>query len=333
MSTASFIRTCWEKSLAKLRFLDNDALFRKNLLQADELLELKQRCLAITSKTNNPYETAHQNFGDARSAHRGYGLDYEESRPYQTGDDPRYIDWQLTARSGELFMKVYREERRPGVFVLVDRRASMRFGTHSRLKVTQAARAAACIAYTAQQRHVSLGGVILELNPHWVSFSHSKDSSIDLIHAASSPCLPYSSMAMELPNALDEEPGIADTLNMLREFLVPGSLVYLISDFMDLKEDHSASLMQLASKNHLSAIHVYDPAEMALPQTGALRFYSTQTNKRINVETDAAQTINAYRKTAENHFSKREEIFHALGIPYTLLSTHDDAIESKIPLF
>ena len=85
-----------------------------------------------------------------------------KAAPTIAGDELRFMNWRATARTGEPHMKVFREERMPAVFIVVDRRQSMRFGTRKRLKVTQAVRAAAVTAFFARLRNAPVAGVLLE---------------------------------------------------------------------------------------------------------------------------------------------------------------------------
>lgn len=291
------------------------------LLSRDDILDLRNRMQAQQAAQANPHhEVAHHLMGDARSIYKGAGLDYEESRPYQAGDDSRYMNWRLTARSGQLTMKVFREEHRPGVFVLMDRRAAMRFGTRTRLKVAQAARVAACAAFSAQRHNAALGGVLVEATPRWFKESSGEQAAFELIHAAAAPCPPIM--------AAIEEPDLDQLLRLAQELLVPGSHVYLISDFHDLTQEHRTLLLQLAAQHVVHAVQIIDPAEYYLPMAGTLRL-STSGGDNREVDTTAAAA--AYQAAATAHFAQCKTLFQSLAISYTLLSTQDDAVEQSLP--
>jgi uncharacterized protein (DUF58 family) len=321
-----FLQRLWQHCLP--RFLTTDShQFDQPLLNQSEILDLRSR---VQSRRQNLqaalYDTANQRMGDARSIYRGYGMDYEESRAYQSGDDPRYMNWSLTARTGELHMKVFREERRPGVFIVVDRRASMRFGTRVRLKATQAARAAAVITYAALQRHASVGGVILDFSspaPHWFKEADDEQDAFALINAAGAACPPTDIVPT---SAL--EPNFDDTLNMLRALLTPGTQLYLISDFIDAGERQRGQLLHLAAENEVHAIHICDPAELHLPDIGSAQFYTAGEQTLLSVDTHSSTVQMQYSAAAENHFADRKQLFHNLGITYTMVSTAEDEIES-----
>jgi len=325
----SALRHSLQRYLPRLLSTTPDTI-NQPLLNSDEILELRHR---IQSRAQKPaathFETTQQRMGDSRSTHRGYGLDYEESRPYQPGDDPRYMNWPLTARSGELYMKVFREERRPGVFVLIDRRSNMRFGTRTRLKVTQAARAATCITFAALQRHASVGGAILSTatqTTQWIKDTGNEHDAFALIHAACAACPPrnYSD------GTATTEPGFSQVLNILQALITPGTQVYLISDFSDMDEQHRGQLLHLATENPVHAIHISDPAEHHLPKLGSAHFSSVDDRSSIVLDTQSADVQAEYEDAARKHFATTQQLFRGLGIPYTPLSTVDDAIENRL---
>jgi uncharacterized protein (DUF58 family) len=293
------------------------------LLDRDEILDLRNRVQARPTASAPPrHEVAHHLMGDARSVYKGAGLDYEESRPYQPGDDPRHMNWRLTARTGQPTMKVFREERRPGVFVLVDRRAAMRFGTRTRLKVTQAARVCTCVAFDAHLHNTALGGVMVAATPHWLKESSGEQAAFALIHAACAPCPPSSDA--------QQEPGLAHMLHLIQELLIPGSQVILISDFHDLEQDHRTILLQLAAQHTVHAIQIFDPSERDLPPAGSLRLAAPDGDTSREVDTSLA--ANAYRAVARAHFERCQNLFQSLAISHSLLSTQEEAVEKLLSL-
>jgi len=328
-SVFSALRDSLQRYLPRLLTTTPDTL-QQPLLSRDEILELQHRILSRTQPpTPSHYETTQQRMGDSRSVHRGYGLDYEESRPYQAGDDPRYMNWPLTARSGELFMKVFREERRPGVFILVDRRNSMRFGTRTRLKVTQAARAATCIAFAALQRHASVGGVILNTTtqtPYGIKDTGNEHEAFALIHAACAACPPRPLST----TSATTEPDFAHVLNTLQALISPGTQVYLISDFADVGEQHRGPLLHLATGNPVHAIQISDPVEHQLPKLGRVRLCSADESSAIVLDTQSADVRSEYESASQKHFATDRQLFRSLGISYTPISTVDDAIEKPL---
>jgi len=318
------------------------------LLNKADILDLRFRISSPLLRPKNNFDTASQQSGDSRSVHRGYGCDYEESRLYQAGDESRYINWPLSARTGQLYMKVFREERRPGVFILLDRRSSMRFGTRTRLKVTQAARAAVCVALNANMNHASIGGVILEVelaSPRWIEDSGAQHASEQFIRAACTACPPETRrrplsngwsnrLSNGLSNGLSSGSSngssftFSKVLDMLNANLVQGSSIYLISDFIDLNEQHRPRLMQLGSKHKVQALHIFDPSEQQLSDIGTAQFQTSIQHESVTVDTHDRNIKSVFEQATESHFEMRKTLFTTLNIAYKRISTTHESIEN-----
>lgn len=294
------------------------------LLDRDEILQLLYRVELRNSVGRQDRDVAHNKIGDMRSVYRGYGMDFEESRAYMPGDELRFMNWRLTARTGQPYMKVFREERRPGAFIVIDRRASMRFGSHTRLKVTQAVRAAAVAAFAAQTQHIPVAGVVLEQAPRWIAENAAEQSAFRLIHAASEACPPCQQTT--------DEPALIHILKVLLAILVRGSRVYLVSDFHDLDDAARPSLLQLATDHQVFAIQIHDPVEQQLPGMGRLQFSAPGIANLIDLDTSNPAVQAEYSKAAHEHFRHCKTLFDSSGIPFRLVSTGLQDIENTVPM-
>jgi uncharacterized protein (DUF58 family) len=298
------------------------------LLTREEILDLSYRAEALDREGEHHYEVAHRQYGDARSVYRGFGMDYEESRPYQSGDDFRFMNWRLSARSGELYMKVFREERQPSVFILMDRRASMRFGTQQRLKVTQAARVASLLAFSAQNHNTPVGGVLLEEEQlTWVPEFYHNSGAFTFINAACKACPP-------LPPTANKETTTENTTHVIRllhNMLVQGSIVYLIGDFHDINRESQPALLQLACEHRVYAIRILDEAEINLPRAGELDFIDDVTGMH-KIDTSNTQTLHAYRDMAKRQRDDQNRVFAAADISCIDIHSDEDAIERHVPV-
>jgi len=320
------------KTIQKLISIGQQSLFKVDktlqqpLLNNDEILDLLMRVQNNKQTRPHKHDISFRKIGDVRSIFRGYGMDYEESRQYQAGDDPRYMNWQLSARTGQHYMKVFREERQPGIFILVDRRHTMRFGTKQRLKITQAARAAAITAFTAQEKNFSIGGVIIDEDLEWFKENQNKQAVFDFIHRAARPALP----------AFDQdkikEPDIEDVLRLLNEILTTGSKVYLISDFHDLNKKSQSILLQLSSLHEVHAIQITDKAEIEIPHAGDISLKSVVSNKHYDINSNSRFEQNKFKVAANHFFSDKQQLFKNSAIDYQQVFTTDENIESKIKL-
>jgi uncharacterized protein (DUF58 family) len=293
------------------------------LLDPAEIGELVQRLPRSPPPSMHRQEVAHRRLGEHRSVFRGSGMDYDESRIYQSGDNPRAMDWRLTARVGEPYVKLFREERSPATFILVDRRAAMRFGTRVRLKVTQAARAAAITAFDAQRRQSTVAGLLLETSPRWLAESSGADAAFHFASAAARPAPPLNGA---------NEPALEETLSQLAQLLVRGNTIWLISDFHDLTPSCNGLLLKLASEHELRAVHVVDAAEQELPSVGQLRLFPADGGPPANIDSSDPTTSAWFAEAAAAYLQERQDQFNSLNIPYVRLMTETDALERELPL-
>jgi uncharacterized protein (DUF58 family) len=292
------------------------------LLGSDAVAELKERALGIIDYQTKNKAVLHRQHGEHLSPRRGFGLDYEESRVYQPGDEVRFMNWRLTARTGEPHVKVFLEERQPSAFIMLDRRPSMRFGTRVRLKVTQALRAAILFAFYNHYAGRSMSGLVVEDELLWLASRADEQSILGMINSMNSACPPLS----DSHNQCDFE----SVLRSIQSTLTRGTQVYLISDFIDAGKNCNALLAQLASEHELCAIHIVDPAELQLPKAGRLQLATFATAQARSVDTTNPQIAAQYQRAAQQHLDERESLFHALGINYVRMSTTIDHIENEM---
>lgn len=293
------------------------------LLQQSEIERIRHLAEKPYRTTPHQHEVEHRQYGDSRSVYRGYGLDYEESRLYQAGDEMRFMNWRLSARSNELYMKVFREERRPSVFILLDRRQSMRFGSQTQLKVTQAARVAAHVSFIAKQNNSPIAGVILNKTTKWIPEASGETGVYNLVNQAISPCPPL--------NNDNNEVSLEHTLKILLNMLVKGSIVYLISDFHDLDDTAQPLLLQLSEEHKLVSILVNDPVEIKLPDSAAISIYNPQTNDDIYLDTKQKNIQENFQQQAQRHFHNIQNRLSLYSEEYINIDTQTAQIEQLIP--
>jgi uncharacterized protein (DUF58 family) len=199
--------------------------------------------------------------GNERSPFRGRGMEFDESRIYQPGDDVRQMDWRVTARSGRPHVKLFREERERPVWLAVDQAASMHFGTRTAFKAVVAARAAALLAWAAAERGDRVGGLVFSAAGHRELRPAARRRGVlallqALCEAAAAPTAAPASAALD--------PALARLVRLAR----PGSLVFLLSDFAALSDAGAALLARLAEHCELVLALIYDPVEAELPPPG-----------------------------------------------------------------
>ncbi len=252
---------------------------------------------------------------------RGRGMEFDESRPYQPGDDPRSIDWRVTARSTTAYTKLFREERERPVLVVVDLRSNMHFATRGCFKSVNASRAAALISWAAHHRGDRLGGLIFgdtthrELKPRLgrraaLRFVHQLAEHPDWTNRG-------------IPEGSDP---FARAMSSLRRVARPGSLVVVISDFIGFDRAAQSYLSSVARHNEVLAVFMNDPLERKLPPPGRYRIVSP--NDELAIDTYAA----AARRDYEHEFAERSHVLeafcHRYGVHLMPMSTDDDPVST-----
>jgi uncharacterized protein (DUF58 family) len=204
-----------------------------------------------------------RNSGDYLSPFRGRGMEFDEARIYEPGDDIRNIDWRVTARTGRAHTKVFREERERPVFLWVDLRTPMFFATRGAFKSVVAARAASLLAWSAQQRGDRVGGLVFSDAAHReIKPRRGKQAVLRLISGlAGHP-------AWDRPAPEPDPDAGLDAVLRLRRLARPGSLVFLLSDFRGLGDAALAQLGRLSGHAEAALIFVHDPLEASLPPPG-----------------------------------------------------------------
>lgn len=255
---------------------------------------------------------------------RGRGMEFDESRPYQPGDDPRNIDWRVTARSTEAYTKLFREERERPVLVVVDLRSNMHFATQGSFKSVVASQAAGLISWAAHHRGDRLGGLIFgdsthrELKPRL-----GRQSALHYLHELVKHPDWHENGATP---ADDDEQPFTQAMAALRRVARPGSLVVIISDFVGLSRNAQAYLSGIARHNEMLAVFVSDPLEHELPPPGRYRLVSH--DAELAIDTYARTARRDYEHAFEQRSQNLQKFCQRYGIHLLALSTNDDPVES-----
>lgn len=261
--------------------------------------------------------------GGFQSAFKGRGMEFDESRPYQPGDDVRNMDWRVTARTNKPYSKVFREERERPVLLWVDFRAPMFFGTQQCFKSVLAAKVAALLAWKSSQQGDRLGALLfsesnhLELRP-----ATGKSSALQLIKKLSE----FSVQSISQPHQTDENKRDSlHALNRLLHVTRPGSLIYLISDFRNVSSQFESTLSRLSRHNELELIQLSDPLETHLPVEGYYRVTDGQTEAEVNAFNK--QTRLNYQQRFTLHQENLKTVCKKNRVRYLPLSTDQDILD------
>lgn len=264
-----------------------------------------------------------------RSLFRGRGLDFEEVRAYQQGDDYRVLDWRVTARTGKLHTKVFREEREHTVFFAVDAGPSMHFGTRQAFKWTTAARAAAIIAWLAADNGDRIGGLVFGDGRlcHEQKPLNGQTGALHLFRL-----LERASLAEPPDIAEEERSGLADALTRIRRLARPGSLILLFSDFRGLDRQAREHLAYLTQHNDVAALFLYDPLEQNLPSAGHYAF--TDGDQTVTLETGDEAVREAFHSRFTEHQEQLSDLCRRYRVKLGQLGTHESLIDGlKAGLF
>ena len=196
--------------------------------------------------------------GGHKSRFRGRGMDFDQVRIYQPGDDVRSIDWRVTARTQVPHTKIFSEERERPILVISDLRSPMFFGSQ-RLKSVVACEISAALAWAGLAANDRAGGLVFGPQQQVdIKSRRSHHAVLQFIHALHE----YSGQLVE-PQT--DRYSLADILEESRQFILPGSTVFIVSDFHDLDNHCERHLFELARHGNLNFCHVYDDIETELP--------------------------------------------------------------------
>lgn len=224
------------------------------------LSEMVKLRYAARELTSFPRVQARQMMaGGHRSRFRGRGMDFDEVRIYQPGDDVRSIDWRVTAKTQTPHTKIFREERERPVMVVSDLRSSMFFGSQ-RLKSVVACEISAALAWAGLNANDRVGGLVFGAQKQAeVKSRRSHHAVLQFIHE-----LQHFSQQLLEPNA--DQYSLAHILEEARRFSLPGTTIFVVSDFHDFDQDCERHLFELARHGNLNFCHVFDSIEIDLPK-------------------------------------------------------------------
>lgn len=283
----------------------------------ESLIRLKAAGEALRLGSRRPRA---QSAGGHLSPFKGRGVEFDESRLYQPGDDLRTMDWRVTARTGKPYTKIFREERNRPVMVWLDLRTSMLFGTRGAFKGVRAAETAALVAWSAIANGDRFGGLVFseteheELRPRL-----GRRAALQLFELVARE-------ALWSPVRAAPDPGAADNadhaLLRLTRVARPGSLIFLLSDFQGLGRDADRHLRQLASHGEVFLVHFFDAIEAELPPPGRYRI-------KVGARSFAIDTRNAalraeYRERFEARRARLEALARLPGIQLIECATADE---------
>ena len=256
------------------------------------------------------------------SSFKGRGMEFDESRIYQAGDDIRNIDWRVTARTGNAHTKIFREERERPILLWLDLSPSMMFATRNKFKAVIASEIAALIAWSAAKNNDRIGGLIFSTDEHVeIKPRRGKTAALDFIGR----CTKHS--AWTAKTTLSEKaPDKTTAVSRLRSVTHPGSLIFMISDFRDMNEKTLAHIANISRHNDIIMVKIIDPIEVELPTSGSYKL--TNGLKELQIQTSNKKTRKEYQQRYTDHHSELEKFCRQHRVHLITISTEDNVIET-----
>jgi uncharacterized protein (DUF58 family) len=256
--------------------------------------------------------------GGYGSPFRGRGMEFDESRPYQPGDDIRNINWRVTARTGRTHTKLFREERERPVFLWLDLRHTMFFATRGRFKAVIAAELGALLAWSAAFNGDRVGAVVFSEEAHRETRpERGKGGVLRFIRETAA----HPAWAAER-HGRDAAQAAGRALLHLRRLARPGSALFLISDFRHLPEQSWNDLLRLSARHDVVLVFLHDPLERELPPPGRYRISDGRAEHVL--DTFDQSLVEQHRQRFEQHLGKLRATARSGGMRLVVCSTADD---------
>ncbi|TFB11935.1 DUF58 domain-containing protein [Candidatus Marinimicrobia bacterium MT.SAG.3] len=258
--------------------------------------------------------------GEYHTVFKGRGMEFAEVREYVPGDDIRLIDWNVSARTGSPFVKVFSEERELSMMLVVDMSRSGTFGTSYRMKDEVAIEICALLAFSAMKNNDKVGLLIFT----------------DRVEKFIPPRKGRQHVLRVLREIVYHEPENKGTnMNTALEYLLRvirrNSVVFILSDFMD--DGFQKSLRVVSSKHDVIAIKVTDKLEMQLPDAGLISLVDAETGENVVVDTSDEKIRNSYSALRQAQQEGLEKMFKKINLDYINIKTGESYVEPLYKFF
>ena len=290
-------------------------------MNTQELLK-KVRKIEIKTKA-----LSHQIFaGEYHSAFKGRGMAFSEVREYQSGDDVRNMDWNVTARMSAPYVKVFEEERELTVVLLIDISRSGLFGTVGETKRELVAEIAATLAFSAMLNNDKVGALFFSDTVE--KFIPPKKGRSHLLH-----------IIREILEYTPEHDGtdIGEALRYLTNALKRRCTAFVLSDMLDVDENgaprYEDALKVAVNRHDISVIRVYDPRERTIPDVGLVHVKDSETGRGAWVNSSSRSTRAAYEKWFRSASECAVKLFNRYQVDSVDTATDEDYVKNLISLF
>ncbi len=258
--------------------------------------------------------------GGYQSVFKGRGMAFSEVRQYQMGDDVRFIDWNVSARMNDTYVKVFTEEREMTVMLLVDLSASQRFGSVARPKNETVAEVAALLAFSAIKNNDRVGLILFT----------------DRVERFVPPKKGKGHVMRVVAEILNPKPKSAGTniscaLDLLGHVAKRRAVAFLISDFI--AEPYEHALRVASNKHDLIPVQIVDPREETLPDLGMMLVEDLESGQLLEVDSSNPATREAYARLVARQRAARQQLFRRLSLDHLTIYTHLPYVKPIADLF
>ncbi|MEJ2104921.1 MAG: DUF58 domain-containing protein [Ignavibacteriaceae bacterium] len=258
--------------------------------------------------------------GEYHSVFKGRGMEFSEVREYQFGDDIRNIDWNVTARFGHPFVKIFEEERELTVILMVDLSGSQMFGSLSKTKQRVAAELSAILAFSALKNNDKVGLILFT----------------DKVEKFVPPRKGNKHVLRIIRDVLSFEPegnktNLRTALEFMNGAIKKRSIVFLLSDFMD--EGYEKILRVVGRKNDLIGIVLDDRRELEIPKMGLIKLTDAETNQERWIDTSSQRVQDALRRRRKQIEEKRKSLFISSRLDSVYVQTGTNYITPLVNFF
>lgn len=252
--------------------------------------------------------------GSYRSLFKGQGIEFEDVRPYQNGDDIRTIDWNVTSRMGSPFIKLFQEERDLQVMLAIDISSSSAYGLGPLSKYNYMSEIAALVAVSALENKDKVGCALFTNAVH--DFLPPNKSPKHVLRVLETICHPIH---------INQKTDLQETLKSLSKILTKRGICFILSDFVC--GEFVKQLGALAKQQDIIGIMVNDPTEFDLPKVGVIEIEDPETHQSMLIDTNNDETRALFKQAKINHCNQVKEAFKRTKSDLITIKTNEDYVQ------
>ena len=255
--------------------------------------------------------------GEQVSRYSGRGIEFDELRRYQPGDDVRDIEWRVSLRRDQLYVKLKHEQRQDRIHIVLDRRATMRFATRDKLKVSQATELSVLSYYAALAAQADTAISLLQPANRMDEYLHMQARTGLAMQLMNEACPPLSTATAPFD--------WHELFSRLENTLQPGARIFLFSDFEDLAPQHQSALMALSYLHDVTAVRIIDPAEQHLPGLGRVQLQAMNSHELLQLDSRSQQLQQQFDLQQQQRSEQLDGLFRQCGVQMHSCRTDQDS--------